>query len=103
MPGAAGLERLDAILDFGVLAVQGLERRDVRVGLVGDEALEAVGQDLSGAGREQRVEAKPGRAVATDARFPNSAGCPASTARSETQRPPSAAITARSQSTLPGS
>jgi hypothetical protein len=32
----------DAGLDFGVLAVAGLECGDVRVGLVGDEALEAV-------------------------------------------------------------
>jgi hypothetical protein len=38
-------------------------------------------------------------AVATDATFPNSEGCPASTARSETQRPRSAVITARSLST----
>jgi hypothetical protein len=40
--GAGRLERLDAILDLGVLAVQDLERRDVLVLLVGDEALEAV-------------------------------------------------------------
>ena len=43
------------------------------------------------------------RAVETDAISPNSAGCPASTARSETQRPPSAAMTARSHNTRPGS
>jgi len=41
MPGTGGLERLDAILDFGVLRVQGLKCDDVLVGLVGDEALEA--------------------------------------------------------------
>ena len=46
MPGAAGLECLDAILDFGVLAVQGLKRGDVGVGLVGDEALEAVAVEV---------------------------------------------------------
>ena len=40
--GAGRLERLDAILDLGVLAVEDLERGDVLVGLVGDEALEAV-------------------------------------------------------------
>lgn len=42
MPGAAGLECLDAVLDFGVLAVQRLERGDIGVVLVCDEALEAV-------------------------------------------------------------
>src|ERR1035437_1094999 len=42
-------------------------------------------------------------AVDTDATFPNSAPCPARTARSETQLPPSAAITARSHRTRPGS
>ncbi len=40
--GAGGLERLDAVLDLSVLAVGDLERGDVRVGLVGDEAVEAM-------------------------------------------------------------
>ena len=44
--GAGRLERLDAILDLGVLAVQGLERGDVLVLLVGDEALEAVAVEI---------------------------------------------------------
>jgi hypothetical protein len=39
---AAGLERLDAVLDLGVLAVKDLQGGDVRVLLVGDEALEAM-------------------------------------------------------------
>jgi len=42
VPGAGRLQRLDAVLDFGVLAVKSLKRSDIRVGLVGDEALEAV-------------------------------------------------------------
>ena len=42
VPGAGLLQRLDAILDFGVLAVEGLKRGDVLALLVGDEALEAV-------------------------------------------------------------
>jgi hypothetical protein len=40
--GAGCLERLDAILDLRVLAVGRFECGDVRVGLVGDEALEAI-------------------------------------------------------------
>lgn len=39
---AGRLQRLDAVLDFGVLTVGGLEGGDVRVLLVCDEALEAV-------------------------------------------------------------
>ena len=49
------------------------------------------------------IESSTRRAVGTDATLPNSAPWPASTARSETHRPPSAAITARSQKTQPGS
>ena len=40
--GAGRLQRLDAVLDLGVLAVKGLQGGDVRVLLVGDEALETV-------------------------------------------------------------
>jgi len=40
--GAGRLQRLDAVLNNGVLAVQRFERCDVGVGLVGDEALEAM-------------------------------------------------------------
>lgn len=39
---AGGLQCLDTILDLGVLAVEHLQRGDVWVVLVGDEALEAV-------------------------------------------------------------
>jgi hypothetical protein len=42
VPGAGLLECLDAVLNFGVLAVQRLQRSDVVAVLVGDEALEAV-------------------------------------------------------------
>ena len=40
--GTGRLQRLDAVLDLGVLAVQGLQGRDVRVLLIGDEALKTV-------------------------------------------------------------
>ena len=40
--GAGRLQGLDAILDDRVLAVQRFERGDVRIGLVGDEALKTV-------------------------------------------------------------
>ena len=40
--GAGRLQRLDAVLDLSVLAVKYLELGDVLVGLVGDEALEAM-------------------------------------------------------------
>ncbi len=43
------------------------------------------------------------RAVETDATSPNSAGCDPNATRSDTHRPPSASITARSQNTRPGS
>ena len=42
------------------------------------------------------------RAVETDATLPNKAGCAPSAIRSDTQRPPSASITARSPNTAPG-
>src|ERR1700677_2008954 len=42
MPSAAGLECLDAVLDLRVLTVGRLERGDIGVGLIGDEALEAM-------------------------------------------------------------
>ena len=42
VPGAGRLERLDAVLDLGVLAVSRLQHGDVRAVLVGDEALEAM-------------------------------------------------------------
>lgn len=44
--GASGRECLDAVLDLGVLAMGGLQRRDVVVLLVGDEALEAVAVEV---------------------------------------------------------
>ena len=40
--GAGGLECLDSVLDLGVLTMRSLKRGDVLVGLIGDEALEAV-------------------------------------------------------------
>ena len=40
--GAGLLQRLDAVLNFGVLTVKDLQGSDVRVLLVGDEALETV-------------------------------------------------------------
>jgi hypothetical protein len=49
------------------------------------------------------IQSSTRRAVETDATSPNSAGCAASATRSDTQRPPSASITARSHSTRPGS
>ena len=49
------------------------------------------------------TESSTRRAVETDAISPNSDACPANAARSETHRPPSASITARSQNTRPGS
>jgi len=42
MPGAGCLQRLDAVLDFGVLTVKRLKGGDLPIALVGDEALEAV-------------------------------------------------------------
>lgn len=42
MPSAAGLERLDAILDFRMPAMAGLDRNNARAELVGDKALEAM-------------------------------------------------------------
>ena len=42
------------------------------------------------------------RAVESDATSPNNDGCPANAARSDTHRPPSASITAKSQNTRPG-
>jgi hypothetical protein len=60
--GARRLERLDAILDLGVLAVKELERGDVRVCLVGDEALEAMAVDVGeGELRARGADARGGR------------------------------------------
>jgi hypothetical protein len=49
------------------------------------------------------IDSSTRRAVETDATAPNSAGCEPRATRSDTQRPPSASITARSQNTRPGS
>jgi hypothetical protein len=43
---AGGLQRLDAVLDLGVLAMGRLQRGDVVVVLVGDEALEAMALEV---------------------------------------------------------
>jgi hypothetical protein len=48
------------------------------------------------------IESITRRAVDTDATVPNSTPWPANTARSLTQRPPSATITAKPASTRPG-
>ena len=42
MRGAGGLDGLDPVFDLGVVTVEYFQGGDVRVGLVGDEALEAM-------------------------------------------------------------